>query len=78
VLADEPTGNLDSTSGEVILDLLVEVVAQERCALVLVTHDESAASRADRTVHLRDGRLETGPPARQRRRVLRAAATASR
>ena len=77
VLADEPTGNLDSASGEVILDLLVEVVAQAGCALVLVTHDESAASRADRTVHLRDGRLEPAPQERQRRRVLRAPAPAS-
>jgi ABC-type lipoprotein export system ATPase subunit len=77
VLADEPTGNLDSASGEVILDLLVEVVAHAGCALVLVTHDESAARRADRTVHLRDGRLEEAPPSRPARRVLRAAAPAS-
>jgi putative ABC transport system ATP-binding protein len=74
VLADEPTGNLDSASGEVILDLLVEVVTQAGCALVLVTHDETAARRADRTVHLRDGKLDHAPTARPPRRVLRASA----
>jgi putative ABC transport system ATP-binding protein len=77
VLADEPTGNLDSASGEVILDLLVEVVSQAGCALVLVTHDETAARRADRVVHLRDGQLDEAPAVRQRRRVLRAPATAA-
>jgi ABC-type lipoprotein export system ATPase subunit len=71
VLADEPTGNLDSTSGAVILDLLTEVVADSGAALVLVTHDEAAAARTGRTLHVRDGRLEDAPP--PRRRVLRAA-----
>ncbi|MFZ6002550.1 MAG: ABC transporter ATP-binding protein [Actinomycetota bacterium] len=74
VLADEPTGNLDSTSGAVILDLLAEVVADSGAALVLVTHDEAAAARTGRTIHVRDGRLES-PPAR-RRRTLRATAAA--
>lgn len=72
VLADEPTGNLDTASGAVILDLLVEAVADAGCALVMVTHDVSAASRTDRTVHLRDGRLEATPAATGGRRVLRA------
>lgn len=77
VLADEPTGNLDSTSGAVILDLLAEVVADSGAALVLVTHDEAAAARTGRTIHVRDGRLES-PPAARRRRTLRAtAATAA-
>jgi len=75
VLADEPTGNLDSTSGAAILDLLTEVVAESRAALVLVTHDESAAARTERTLHVRDGRVEQAPPMR-RRRVLRAAGAA--
>jgi putative ABC transport system ATP-binding protein len=86
VLADEPTGNLDSTTGQVILDILVEAVAEAGCALVMVTHDSGAAARARRTLHLRDGRFEapdepdhavgidgrSAPPAR--RRVLRASA----
>lgn len=75
VLADEPTGNLDSTSGATILDLLSEIVVDSGAALVLVTHDESAAARTDRTLHVRDGRLEASqPPGPARpRRVLRAA-----
>ena len=67
VLADEPTGNLDSASGNVILDVLVEAVSEAGCALVLVTHDASAAGRAHRTVHLRDGRLEAAPAPKARR-----------
>ncbi len=60
VLADEPTGNLDSAAGAAVLDLLTAAVAEEGCALVLVTHDEAAAARASRTVHLRDGRIDAG------------------
>jgi ABC-type lipoprotein export system ATPase subunit len=58
VLADEPTGNLDSVNGEAILELLLEQVAVEGAALVLVTHDADAAARAPRRHTLRDGRLE--------------------
>jgi ABC-type lipoprotein export system ATPase subunit len=58
ILADEPTGNLDSATGEVVLDLLAAQVAEAGAALLMVTHDASAAARADRVVHLRDGRLE--------------------
>ncbi|MBM3383326.1 MAG: ABC transporter ATP-binding protein [Betaproteobacteria bacterium] len=57
ILADEPTGNLDSKSGEAVLDLLFEQQRERRFTLLLVTHDESAARRAQRTVRLRDGRL---------------------
>jgi putative ABC transport system ATP-binding protein len=57
VLADEPTGNLDSTTGAAILDLLFATVRETGTSLVLVTHDEAAASRAGRVVRLRDGRL---------------------
>jgi putative ABC transport system ATP-binding protein len=72
VLADEPTGNLDSASGAVILDLLTEVVADAGAALVLVTHDETAAARTERTLRVRDGQLEAAPRSASRR-VLRAA-----
>jgi ABC-type lipoprotein export system ATPase subunit len=58
VLADEPTGNLDSHNGEVILELLLEQVAHEGAALLLVTHDADAAARASRRHLLRDGHLE--------------------
>jgi putative ABC transport system ATP-binding protein len=56
VLADEPTGNLDSASGEAVLRLLQLAVAPER-AVVLVTHEERATRIATRTVALNDGRL---------------------
>ena len=58
VLADEPTGNLDSRSGEEIMELLVELNQEKGVTLILVTHDSRVASRARRTVHLLDGRVE--------------------
>jgi len=63
ILADEPTGNLDSATGASILDLLASQVADAGAALVMVTHDVGAARRADRIVHLRDGRLVADAPA---------------
>jgi ABC-type lipoprotein export system ATPase subunit len=58
ILADEPTGNLDSANGAIVLDVLAEQVAEAGAALLMVTHDETAAGRADRVLHLRDGHLE--------------------
>jgi putative ABC transport system ATP-binding protein len=57
VLADEPTGNLDSATGGTVLDLLYGLVGEDSAALVMVTHDGAAASRAGRVLHVRDGRL---------------------
>ncbi|CAN5832212.1 ABC transporter ATP-binding protein [soil metagenome] len=57
VLADEPTGNLDSTSGQAVLDLLRSIVSEEGRTVVIVTHDAQAASLADQQVCLRDGVL---------------------
>ena len=57
VLADEPTGNLDSASGEGIMELLRRLNEEHGVTVVLVTHDERIAAHADRTVHLRDGKL---------------------
>jgi predicted ABC-type transport system involved in lysophospholipase L1 biosynthesis ATPase subunit len=57
VLADEPTGNLDSVTGRGVLDQLLAMVADDGTALVMVTHDEAAAARAGRVLHLRDGHL---------------------
>jgi putative ABC transport system ATP-binding protein len=59
LLADEPTGNLDSKIGEEILTLLARGVSERGMTVVLVTHDLSAARRADTVVHLRDGQVET-------------------
>jgi putative ABC transport system ATP-binding protein len=56
ILADEPTGNLDTTNGRHILDLLMQVRKARRATLVLVTHDPSVAAIADAQLTLRDGR----------------------
>ena len=55
LLADEPTGNLDSKTGAAVLDLLCNLVRQNGLTLVMVTHYPEVASRADRIFHLRDG-----------------------
>jgi putative ABC transport system ATP-binding protein len=56
ILADEPTGNLDSTATADVLDLFDELQAQGR-TIVLITHEHDVAARAHREVHMRDGRL---------------------
>jgi putative ABC transport system ATP-binding protein len=55
VMADEPTGNLDSTNGKVVLDLLLKRNREQSTTLILVTHDPDVASRADRRIVLKDG-----------------------
>jgi putative ABC transport system ATP-binding protein len=55
VMADEPTGNLDSTNGRLVLDLLLDRNKRAGTTLVLVTHDAEVASRADRKIVLKDG-----------------------
>jgi putative ABC transport system ATP-binding protein len=57
LLADEPTGNLDTTTGQQIIDLLVTVNRSRGCTLLLVTHDPDLAALADEVLVLRDGRL---------------------
>jgi len=57
LLADEPTGNLDSATGKQIIDLLVGMNRRFGSTLVLVTHDTALAAHADRVVTLRDGRI---------------------
>jgi putative ABC transport system ATP-binding protein len=58
LLADEPTGNLDGTTGRIILEILLDLRRQHGTTLVLVTHDPAVAALADRRVHLLDGRIE--------------------
>ncbi len=57
LFADEPTGNLDSKTGRLIIDLLFDLNKQSGTTLVLVTHDISLAERCDRTIHIDSGRL---------------------
>ena len=64
LMADEPTGNLDSETGKVVLDMLLELRRDHGTTLVLVTHDPALAELADRVIRLRDGRVvETSEPA---------------
>ncbi|HEX9145850.1 MAG TPA: ABC transporter ATP-binding protein [Candidatus Binatia bacterium] len=58
LLADEPTGNLDSKTGGAILSLLRQINREEGCTIVMVTHSQEAASYGDRTIFVRDGRIE--------------------
>jgi putative ABC transport system ATP-binding protein len=60
VLADEPTGNLDSRSGGEVLAILREIASVDERTVVMVTHDPAAAAVADRVVFLRDGRIAGG------------------
>jgi len=57
LLADEPTGNLDSKNGRHVFDLMVEMNRKRNCTLVLVTHDHELSALADRQISLRDGRV---------------------
>jgi putative ABC transport system ATP-binding protein len=57
VLADEPTGNLDSRTGAEIVDLLMRLRAARGVTIVLATHDSQVAARCDRVVRLLDGRV---------------------
>ena len=58
LLADEPTGNLDSETGREIMDLLIGLNEQERLTIIMVTHDEGIAKQAHRIVRLSEGRIE--------------------
>jgi putative ABC transport system ATP-binding protein len=58
ILADEPTGNLDSTSGHEIMQLLLSLNREQGTTLIIVTHDPDVAANSQRTVHIRDGVVE--------------------
>ena len=57
VMADEPTGNLDSTNGRLVLEMLLDLNRREKTTLILVTHDQDLASQADRLITLMDGEV---------------------
>ncbi|MBT5925323.1 MAG: ABC transporter ATP-binding protein [Verrucomicrobia bacterium] len=61
LLADEPTGNLDSETGAEIMELLLQLKQECQLTLIMATHDQSIASRTDRTLNLVDGRVEEIP-----------------
>jgi len=58
LLADEPTGNLDSVTGETILNCLFDLTHEQRHTLILVTHNNDIAARCDRTIRMKDGCIE--------------------
>ena len=58
IFADEPTGNLDSKTGETIVDLLLALVRENQKTLVVVTHDARLADRGDRKVEIEDGLIK--------------------
>lgn len=57
ILADEPTGNLDSATGKVIIDLLKKLAKTEKTTVIAVTHDEGIAKQAEKVFHMKDGKL---------------------
>jgi putative ABC transport system ATP-binding protein len=63
LLADEPTGNLDSHSGEEILNLFDKLHRERRMTLVVITHSQEVADRAERIIHVLDGRIVADEPA---------------
>ena len=58
ILADEPTGNLDSASGKQIMELLLQLHIEEKKTIILVTHDQSLVSHAQRVIRIKDGMVE--------------------
>lgn len=58
IFADEPTGNLDSKTGDAIIDLLLNLARERNRTLLVVTHDERLAARGDRIMHIADGVLQ--------------------
>jgi putative ABC transport system ATP-binding protein len=57
VIADEPTGNLDTTTGAAIVDLMFSIQAAQHTSLILITHDQAIAGRCHRLVRMQDGRV---------------------
>src|SRR5213592_1360914 len=58
IFADEPTGNLDSETGGAIVDLLLNLARERKKSLLIVTHDTGLATRGDRELHIKDGRIQ--------------------
>lgn len=71
ILADEPTGNLDTKTGNQILDILIELNQKDSVTIIVVTHDPEVASLADRVITLRDGEILSDKKSRKRRKKNR-------
>jgi putative ABC transport system ATP-binding protein len=71
LLADEPTGSLDSANGQRLMGLLRQLVDRHQQTLLVITHDPAVARQADRVLHLRDGQLEPESPAESSPQAVR-------
>ncbi len=57
ILADEPTGNLDSKTGEIVLDTFQKLNEKKHCTIILITHERYVAEHADRIINIQDGAI---------------------
>ena len=73
LFADEPTGNLDSATGDIIIDLLFELNKERNITLVIVTHDLELAKRTDMQIYLKDGEIEKTVVIKKKRRSIKKA-----
>ena len=60
IMADEPTGALDSANGKLVIEILKEIVKKDKVTIVMVTHDEELAKETDRIIYIKDGRVCNG------------------
>ncbi len=67
IFADEPTGNLDSKSGEIVMDMLQELHEKDGHTVILITHETYTAEHAQRIIHMHDGKIESDKPVSVRR-----------
>jgi len=68
IFADEPTGNLDSKSGQAIMTILQKLNMEEKHTIVLITHESYTAEHAERIIHIQDGKIVGDHPVLERRK----------
>jgi len=69
ILADEPTGNLDTETGEIVLRTLQSLNKKRHCTIILITHERYVAEHADRIIHIRDGMIEKDEQKEENRKI---------
>jgi putative ABC transport system ATP-binding protein len=69
IFADEPTGNLDSRSGQMVMETIQDLNENHGHTIILITHETSTAEHANRIIRIRDGRIESDEQVRARRRA---------